>query len=98
MSEEVLPGLSKFSHVPPPVDVSEFVTSIVDKSCVVCGEETSVGHSYLKCFGNIHVICGRPEGEEGCGGSKVCSPCDLSSRRDVFDTMRVGIKRNQERQ
>ena len=96
--EELSPGLSKFPHVPPPVDASESVTSIVDKSCVVCGEETSGGPSCPRCFGNIHVICRRSEDEEGYGRSVVCPPCDLSSRRDVCDTMRAGIKRNQERQ
>ena len=70
VSEEVLPGLSKFPHVPPPVNASESVTSIVDRSCVVCGEETSGGHSCPRCFGNIHVICASPEGEEGYGGRK----------------------------
>ena len=64
VSEEVLPGLSKFPHIPPPVNASESVTSIVDRSCVVCGEETSGGHSCPRCFGSIHIICGRPEGEE----------------------------------
>ena len=66
----LLPGLSKFPHVPPPVDASESVTSIVDKSYIVCGEETSGGHSCPRCFGNIHVICASPEGEEGYGGRK----------------------------
>ena len=35
--KEVCSGLSKLPHVPPPVYASESVTSIVDKSCVVCG-------------------------------------------------------------
>ena len=98
MSEEVLPGLSKFPHVPPPVNASESVTSIIDRCCVVCREETSVEHSCHRCFGYIHIICGRSQGEEGYGGSVVCPSCDLSPRRGACEEMRTGIKRNQERQ
>ena len=50
------------------------------------------------CFGFIHVICGRSEGEEGYGSSVVCHACDLSSRREACSKMRAGIKRNQEKQ
>ena len=98
MSEEVLLGLSKFPHVPPPVDASKSVTSIVDKYALFVAKKPLADILVLEALGNIHVICGRPEGEEGYGGSVMCPQCDLSSRRDVCDTMRARIERIQERQ
>ena len=60
--------------------------------CVVCGEETSGGHSCHRCFGRIYVIYGRPaQEEEGDEGSVVCPPCYLLSRRDLSQTRLVPL-------
>ena len=71
--------------------------SISTLDCVVCGEVTSGAHSCPRCFGFIHIICGRSE-EEGYGSSVVCPACDFSSRREECNKMRAGIKRCQEKQ
>ena len=73
------------------------VASVTTMNCVACGELTSGAHSCPRCHHYIHSICGRLEGEEGYGSSVVCPACDLAERRIPFDSMRAGIKRNQER-
>ena len=55
------------------------------KECVVCCRETTGAHSCPYCFGNIHTICGRTEGEEGYGSSVVCPACDFSTRNAACD-------------
>ena len=69
------------SHVPS--------CSISTLDCVACGGETSGTHSCPRCFGYIHIICGRSEGEEGYGSSVVCPACDISSRKDACNKMRL---------
>ena len=83
-------GLQSTSHVPS--------CSISTLDCVACGGETSGVHSCPRCFGYIHIICGRSEGEEGYGSSVVCPACDISSRKDACNKIRAGIKRCQEKQ
>ena len=71
--------------------------STTSKNCVACGKLTSGAHSCPRCHHYIHSICGRAEGAEGYGNSVVCPACDLAERRIPFDSMRAGIKRNQEK-
>ena len=63
--------------------------------CVVCGKLTSGGHSCPGCNGNIHVICGRTNGEEGYGTTVWCPRCDISLKSSEADSLRAGIKRSQ---
>ena len=60
--------------------------------------KSSGAQSCPRCFGYIHIICGRSEGEEGYGSSVVCPACDISSGKDACYKMRAGIKRCQEKQ
>ena len=71
--------------------------STTSKNCVACGKLTSGAHSCPLCHHYIHSICDRAEGAEGYGSSVVCPACDLAERRIPFDSMRAGIKRNQEK-
>ena len=66
---------------------------------IVCGKETSKGHSCPVCFKYIHVICGlEDEGDdnEGFGSLVWCHSCDLKKQNVNRDKLRLGIKRNQE--
>ena len=70
--------------------------SVTSLYCAACGKLTTGAHSCPRCHHYIHSTCGRLEGE-GYGSSVVCPDCDLAERRIPFDSMRAGIKRNQER-
>ena len=80
-----------------PLQVSRPIASDTNKNCVACGELTSGAHSCPRCHYYIHTYCGRLEGEEGFGSSVVCPGCDIAAKKIPFESMRAGIKRNQEK-
>ncbi|CAB4020647.1 Hypothetical predicted protein [Paramuricea clavata] len=44
-------------------------------SCCVCGLESSGAHSCSSCLQDVHVICGKINGDEGWGCSVLCNNC-----------------------
>ena len=43
--------------------------------CCVCGHEADGAHTCLSCEMIVHVICGKPKGEEGYGQRAICQNC-----------------------
>ena len=43
--------------------------------CCVCGHEAGGAHTCLSCKMIVHVICGKPKGEEGYGQRVICQNC-----------------------
>ena len=43
--------------------------------CHICLKELTGGHSCQSCNKFVHLLCGKPIGEEGYGQKVICSEC-----------------------
>lgn len=43
--------------------------------CHICFEELSGGHRCQSCDKLVHLLCGKPVGEEGYGQKVICFNC-----------------------
>ena len=57
------------------VFVSFVVITVTDNHCLVCFGEVSGAHKCITCRHPVHIICGRPVGEEGYGQKVKCDKC-----------------------
>lgn len=57
---------------------NDISSSVSEKHCVVCQNESSGAHMCQECNGYVHVICGvtTEDGEEGFGSNVMCVLCD----------------------
>ena len=92
----MIPDLAVVTTIPLSISRPS-IASGTNKNCFACGELTSGAHSCSRCHCYINSYCRRLEGEEGFGSSVVCPGCDISAKKIPFDSMRAGIKRNQEK-
>ena len=48
--------------------------------CHVCFKELTGGHSCQSCNKYVHLLCGKPIGEEGYGQKVICSKCENTGK------------------
>ena len=56
-----------------------FENNIEDENkCKVCKNTCGGAHKCIKCNFYVHLICGKPTGDEGYGQSVLCNICETS--------------------